>query len=79
MKSKRIPWNQNFLITEDKRVFNTKTNKYLSVSDSKGVNIPYKGKQNTRHINTLKKHAFEGCEDTAFEPQTLEQWEQLPQ
>jgi len=76
-KAKRIPWNPDFLVTDNNQVFNTKTNKYLSVSDSKGVNIPYKGKQNTRHINTLKKHAFEGCEDTAFEPQTLEQWDQI--
>jgi len=79
-KSKRIPWNPTFLVTEDKRVFNTKTNKYLKTSSVGAISIPYKKIQKMRYVNTLHKQAFDNSDvPSSLEPQTLEQWDQLPQ
>jgi len=70
-KAKRLPWNQNFLITEDKRVFNTKSNKYLKPSIVGGVNLTYKGKRKTLTIKQIALYT------EIEQPQTLETWDQI--
>ena len=70
-KFKRILWNQNFLITEYNRVFNTKSNKYLKPSNVGGVNLTYKGKRKTLTIKQIALYT------EIEQPQTLETWDQI--
>ena len=72
MKAKRIPWKQDFLVTDNNQVFNTKSNKYLKPSNVGGVNLTYKGKRKTLTIKQIALYT------EIEQPQTLEQWEQIP-
>ena len=71
LKSKRISWNPDFLVTDNNQVFNTKSIKYLKPSNVGGVNLTYKGKRKTLTIKQIALYT------EVEQPQTLETWDQI--
>ena len=68
MKAKRIPWNPDFLVTDNNQVFNTKSNKYLKPSKAETVLLTVGKKQKTFKIKKLKDNSYDQ------QPQKLERW-----